>query len=180
MPIASSDLILRLSVKTGTAGDTTAGTPAGSLGKWVSTTVVSGAVLNNLFDDVSGAENAASAVDYRCAFWLNNHATLTLQAAKAYISAETAGGASVAIATDNVGVTAKGSATAQAAEIADETTAPTGVSAFSAPTTAATGLALGNIGPGQVAPFWVRRTAANSAALDNDGATWAVTGDTAA
>ncbi len=179
MPIASSDIVFRYSVVTGSAGDSTAGTQAGSLGKYISTTAVT-AGANGQFDDISGAENAASTVDYRCNFVLNNHGTLTLTSPTTYISAETAGGASIALATDNIAVSAKGSASAQAAQIANETTAPSGVSAFSSPTTAAGGLSLGNIAAGSVKGVWIRRTAANSAALDNDGYTWAVTGDTAA
>lgn len=179
MAIVAADIIFRYSVKTGAAGDSTAGTAAGSLGKYVSTTEMSTGA-NALFDDISGAENAASTVDYRCFFVLNNHATLTLQNAVVYLSAEVAGGAGIAIATDNIAISAKGASSAQAAEIANETTAPSGVSAFSSPSTAGAGLALGNIGPGQVKAVWVRRTAANSAALNNDGVTLAVTGDTAA
>jgi hypothetical protein len=133
-----------------------------------------------MFDNISGAENAASTVDYRCIFVLNNHGSLAYQNAVVYISAETAGGASVALATDNIAASAKGSASAQAAEIANETTAPSGVSAFSSPTTAGTGLSLGTINAGQVKAVWVRRTAANSAALDSDGFTLGVSGDTAA
>jgi hypothetical protein len=179
MAIVSSDIVLRYSVVTGSAGDSTAGTAAGSLGKYVSTTVVA-AGANGLFDDISGAENAASTVDYRGIAVLNNHATLTLQNAVVYLSAETAGGASIAIAVDNIAISAKGSASAQMAQIANETTAPTGVSAFSSPTTAGAGLSLGSIPAGQVKGIWVRRTAANSAALDSDGVTIAISGDTAA
>lgn len=180
MAIVASDIVLRLSVTTGSAGDSTAGTAAGSLGKYVSTTAVSGTPLNNLFDDVSGAENAASTVDYRCVFVLNNHATLTLQNAVVYMSAEVSGGTSIAIATDNIAASAKGGASAQAATIASETSAPSGVSAFSSPTTSGTGLSLGSIAAGQVKGVWVRRTAAATSALDADGVTLAVTGDTAA
>lgn len=179
MPITSTDIVFRLSTTAGAAGDTNTSTPAASLGKYVSTTVMA-AGANGLFDDISGAENAASTVDYRCFFVLNNNPTLTLQSAVVYLSSEVAGGASVAIATDNIGPVAKGSSSAQAAQIASETTAPTGVSAFSSPTTSGTGLALGSIPAGQVRAVWVRRTAANSAALDADGVTFAVTGDTAA
>lgn len=178
MAITSTDIVFRLSTTSGAAGDTTAqGSPNASLGKYVSTTVMS-AGSNTLYDNISGAENAASTVDYRCVFVLNNHATLTLQNAVVYMSAEVAGGAGVAIATDNVAASAKGSSSAQAAQVASETTAPTSVSAFSSPTTAGTGLSLGNIGPGQVKAFWVRRTAANTTALTSDGVTFAVAGDT--
>jgi hypothetical protein len=180
MPIVATDIVFRLSTTAGAAGDTTAqANPNNSLGKYVSTTAWASGT-NSLFDDISGAENAASTVDYRCIFVLNNHASLTLQNAVVYVSAEVAGGASVAIATDNIAASAKGSATAQAATIANETTAPTGVSAFSTPTTSGTGLALGSLTPGQVKGVWIRRTAANTAAVNGDGFTLAVSGDTAA
>lgn len=180
MAIVASDLLFKLTVTTGSAGNSTAGTPNTSLGKYVSTTQLSGTTLNNLFDDVSGTENAASTVDYRAIAVHNNNATLTLSNGVVYLSAEVAGGASIAIATDNIGNVAVGSATAQGAQIANELTAPTGTSAFSSPTTAAAGLSIGNLGPGQVRVIWVRRTAANTSAVDADGVTFAVSGDSPA
>ncbi|WP_294567642.1 hypothetical protein [uncultured Arthrobacter sp.] len=176
--ITAGEILLKYSVKSGAAGNSTAGTATGSLGKYISTTAWAGGALNDLFDDVSGAENAASTVDYRCIFVHNSNTANTLENTVVYLSAETAGGASIAIATDNIAASAIGSASAQAAEIATETTAPTGVSAFSSPTTVGAGLSLGNIPSGQTRAFWIRRTAANTAALSNDGATIAVTGDT--
>jgi hypothetical protein len=80
---------------------------------------------------------------------------------------------------DTTGVTAKGSASAQAKTVADENTAPA-AQTFSSPTTKATGLAIGNIPAGSVAAIWVRRTAANTAAVNNDGVTIRCEGDTAA
>jgi hypothetical protein len=94
-----------------------------------------------------------------------------------YLSAEVAGGASIAIGVDTTAASALGSATAQALTIANETTAPAGVT-FSAPTTAAGGISLGSIPVGNVRAVWVRRTAANTAALSGDGVTLAVSGDT--
>ena len=179
MAITATDIQVLYTTTAGSAGYSTAGTQAGSLGKYASTTqVATGA--NGLFDDISGAENAASVVDYRAVAVLNNHATLSLQNAVVYVASEVAGGASVAIAVDGIAASAKGSASAQGAQIANETTAPTGVGAFSTPTTSGAGLALGTLAPGQVRIVWVRRTAANSAALDADGVTLAVSGDTAA
>ena len=182
MPIVTGDIKYRLSIKTGSAGDSAAqGNPNESLGKYVSQTALSGTTLNNLFDNVSGDENAASDVEYRCLFVLNDHATLTHYSAVVWISAEEAGGAAIAIAVDDIAPSAKGSSSAQADEIANESTAPgSGVGAFSSPTTKGAGLALGDIGPGQVKAIWVRRTAANTSALNNDGATIRVEGDTAA
>jgi hypothetical protein len=179
MAITATDIVLRYSVVTGAAGDSTAGTQTGSLGKYASTTAVATGA-NGLFDDISGAENAASTVDYRCIFVLNNHATLTMQNAVVYLSAEVGGGAAIAVAVDNIAASAKGSASAQAALIANETTAPSGVGAFSSPTTVATGLALGSLTPGQVKGIWVRRTAANTSAVDADGVTIGIGCDTAA
>lgn len=180
MAITATDIVFRLTTKSGSAGDTTAGTPAGSLGKYVSTTAVSATALNNIFDNISGAENAAGTVDYRCIAVLNNHATLTLQGAVVYVPAEVAGGANVQISVDNVAASAKGSSAAQGDFIANETTAPTAVGAYSTPTTAATGLALGDIPAGQVRLVWIKRTATNSAAQNADGFTLGITGDTAA
>lgn len=180
MPIASGDLLYKYSVKTGSAGNSQAGTAAGSLGKYISTTQITSAQLNNLFDDVSGDENAESDVEYRCIFIHNNHGSLTLQDAVMWLSAEVADGADVAIAVDDLAASAIGSASAQADEIADEDTAPTGVGAFSSPTSKGAGISIGDIAAGECRAIWVRRTATNSAALNNDGATIRVEGDTAA
>lgn len=180
MPIAQSDLLIKLSVTSGAAGDSTAqASPNASLGKYVSTTQLTDAILNNLFDAISGDENAASTVDYRCLFVHNNHATLTWSAPKVWLQSETAGGATTAIGLDPAGVTAKGSAAAQAATIANETTAPAGVT-FSAPTTKGAGLAVADVPAGSVFALWVRRTAANTAALDLDGAVLRAEGDSPA
>ncbi len=179
MAIVAGDILLKLSVKTGSAGNSTAGTPAGSLGKYISTTAVSGTALNNLFDDVTGQENFDSDVEYRCIFVHNNHGSLTLQNAVAYISSQVSGGAVAAIAVDSVASSAVGASSAQALEVATENDAPAALS-FSAPTTRGTGLSLGNIAAGSVKAIWIRRTASNSIAVDNDGLTIVISGDTQA
>ena len=183
MPVTATDILFKLSVKTGAAGNSTAGTPAGSLGKYISTTEMSGTALNNLFDDISGAENAASATDYRCFFIHNSHATLALQNAVVYLSGgDPAGGATVTIAVDTTAASAVGSASAQALEATNETAPGAGITglSYSAPTTAGAGLSLGTLNAGQVKAVWVRRAAANTAAVNNETVTFAVTGDTAA
>jgi hypothetical protein len=175
--ITTAELIWRYSVTTGTAGNTTAGTALGSLGRYISTTAWAGGVAQDLFDDLTGAANAASQVDYRCIFIYNSNAANAYQNAVVYIASEVAGGASIAIGVDTTAASALGSATAQAVTIANATTAPAGVT-FSAPTTAATGIALGTIPVANVKAFWIRRTAANTAALSNDGVTLGLSGDT--
>jgi hypothetical protein len=180
MAIVAADILIKLSIVTGAAGDSAAqGDPNASLGKYISQTALAGTALNNLWDNITGDENAASDVEYRCIFVHNNHATLTLLAPVAWIVSEVAGGASVALSVDTTAESAKASATAQAKQVANESTAPA-TQTFSAPTTKAAGLALGDIPAGHVKAIWIRRTAANTGALDNDGATLRVEGDTGA
>jgi len=179
--ITATDIQFRLSVKTGAAGNSTAGTPAGSLGKYISTTQLSGTALNNLFDDVTGAENTAGTTDYRCVFVYNANASNALQNAVVWLSGgDPAGGSTITVAVDTTAASALASATAQADQIASETTAPTLVGSFSTPTTSAGGLALGTIGVGQVKAFWVKRVTSGAAAVNAETVTFAVTGDTGA
>lgn len=176
--IVASEIVVRFTTTAGAAGDTTANTTVGTfLGKYCATSAWAGGALNDLFADITGAQNAASQVDYAGLAVLDNNASNILQNAVVYISAETAGGASIAVGADTTAASAKGSATAQLLTIANNTTAPAGVT-FSSPTTLGTGVALGNIGIAQVKGVWVRRTAANTSALSNDGMTLAFAGDT--
>src|SRR3954454_11533100 len=144
MAIVASDIVYRYS-GAAAGGDTTAGAAATSLGDQISTTAITTAVLNNLFDDVSGAEAAAGRVEYRCAFVLNNHATLTLQNAGIYITSQTSGGGTIDMGLDPAAVSAKGSGSAQAAVVANEITAPAGVT-FSTPTSGSP-LVIGDLAP---------------------------------
>lgn len=87
MPIVSADIEFRLSTTAGSAGDSTAqADPNASLGKYVSTTELVDDTLSNLFDPISGDENAALTVDYRCLFVYNAHATLSWQSPKVWLS----------------------------------------------------------------------------------------------
>ncbi len=175
--IVAGDILYKLSVSAA-AGNTTSSAPSTSLGDQVSTTAWAGGSLNDLFDDISGAENAASTVDYRCIFIHNNNGANAYENAVIYLSSEVALGASIAIAIDNIAASAVGSGSAQAAAIGTETTAPSGVGAFSSPTTVGAGLSIGTLAVGQVRAVWVRRTAAASAALSADGVGLTVSGDT--
>ena len=181
MAIVAGDILFKLSLKTGTAGNQSAQPSVNeSLGKYISTTQITDATLNNLFDDVSGDENAASDVEYRCIFVQNAHGSLTWQNVVAWLSAEVSNGAVATIAIDNIAASAIGSASAQAALIATEGDAPSGVGSFSGPTSKGAGLSLGNIAAGYCRAIWVKRSAANTAALNNDGVTIRCEGDTAA
>lgn len=175
--ITGSEILWKFATTAGSAGNSNTSTAAASLGKYISTSAWSGGSLNDLFDDVSGAENAASTVDYRCLFIHNSNGANAYQSATMWLSAETAGGASIAIGVDGTAASAIGASSVQAVTIANETTAPSGVT-FTSPTTQGAGISLGNIPSGQCRAVWVRRTAANSAALSSDGVTLQITGDT--
>lgn len=178
MAIVASDIKFKLSVTTGSAGNTTAqGSVNASLGKYISTTAITDNTLNNLFSDLTGAQNAASQVDYRCIFVHNSHATLTYIGAVIWISNQVAGGADMAIGIDTTAASALGSSSAQALTIASTTTAPAGVT-FSNPTTQGAGLSLGNLAAGTVIAVWVRRTGNNTVPVNSDGGTLSTAGDT--
>lgn len=178
MAIVASDIKLKLSVTSGSAGNTTAGTIAGSLGKYISTTEITDNTLNNLFDDVSGDDNANSVSDYRCVFVHNSHASLQYQNPYVWLTNKTAAATVVSIAIDTTVASALGASGAQALLVANELTAPAGLT-FTTPVTKGAGLALGSLNAGQVRAIWIKRTAANTAALNNDTVTLNVEGDTA-
>lgn len=176
--IVTTDIVFRFSVVTGSAGDTVSNTVVSTfLGKYASSNAWAGGGTNDLFPDITGAQNAASQVDYAGLAILDNNASNAMQNTAAYLSSEVAGGASTAIGADTTAASAKGGATAQLLTIASSTTAPAGVS-FSSPTTLGTGVSLGSIPVANVKGLWVRRSAANSAALSADGVTIAVGCDT--
>ncbi|MDB6026307.1 MAG: hypothetical protein JWM68_2530 [Verrucomicrobiales bacterium] len=181
MPIASTDILVFLSTTSGAAGNSIAqGNPNLSLGKYISTTQWTGGSLHDLFDVITGDENAASTVDYRCVFLRNAHVSLAALAPfAAWLASEVGGGASLAIGVDPAGASPIGQAGAQAAIIANENTAPAGVT-FTAPTTKSTGISLpAPMAAGNCVAVWIRRTAANSAPIDADGATLQCDCDTA-
>lgn len=165
--------IVAADIKTYLSGGAANTDPNLSLGGIISTTEWTGGTLHDLFDKITGDENAASEAEYRGIYLKNNHGTLTWEAVKLWISAETAGGANIAIALAGEGVNAT------METVANENTGPVG-EAFTAPTTKATGLTMGDIAAGQRYGVWIRRTAANTAAINNDGATLSFEGDTAA
>lgn len=172
MPVINTDIKIRYSTTAGSAGNSGAGTAAGSLGKYMSTTDASGAT-NVFFDDVSSAEASAGDTEYRCVFVYNSHSTDSALNVGVQIVSEVASGAVAAAALDNIAASSAGSASAQAAQIANEDTAPSGVGTFG------TGLlSIGTLAAGQCKAVWLRRTvSASTAAIVGDGFTLRTTGD---
>jgi hypothetical protein len=169
MAIAASDLEFRYSNPDASAGNQLAqASPAASLGGYISQTVWAGEGLHDLFAALSGADNRDLKVEYRCLFFLNKHEEDTLEAVKVWLTAQTAGGADVAIGLDP---------TAASPVNYDDLQALTEGVTFSAPTTSGAGLALGDLPPGHCRAVWVRRTAAASEALDEDAFSVKAEGD---
>jgi len=177
--IVPGDVLLYLSAPSASAGFATAGTPGSSWGKYVSSTPLSATTYDNLFSDITGAENAASQVDYACLFILNNTASgnsMLNVVAWLPTSSNVAGATVKGIGADPAAASVKTSSSPQAAVISTNTNAPTGVSTWAYDTTSdpsspsyANGLQLGTIAPGYVKAIWVKRTAGNTAPVNADG-----------
>lgn len=182
MAIQSTDIKFRGSTTSGSAGNTVATTAPSTgtnLGKYITSTDLVDATLNNLFPDVTGDENFASNVDHQCMFVYNAHGSLTLQNAVVWVVSQVANGAAADIGLDTTSASAVGSSSAQAVTTANKQAVPSGVT-FTTPTSKSTGLSIGNLASGTVKAIWVRRTSSNQAAINNDGLTLRVEGDTAA
>jgi hypothetical protein len=163
---------VRYSVTSGSAGNSTAGTRAGSIGKYISTTDVP-APPNAFFDDVQSSEAAAGDTEYCCGFVLNDHATDSALNVTVQLVSEVAGGGATTLALDNIATSAKGSASAQAAQVANEDTAPSGVGTFDT-----SSKSIGTLTAGQCKAFWLKRTvSASTGAMTGDGFTVRVTFD---
>src|SRR5574343_606341 len=128
MAITASDLKFRLSAPAASAGDELSQTtPAASLGGHPSKTVWAGGTLHDLFGQVTGDQNAARTVDYRCIFVVNLHGTLSWTSVVAWLSATVAGGTEVAIGVDPTAASLLDASTAQARTVLTTTEAPQGV-----------------------------------------------------
>lgn len=169
MAIVAADIDFRLS------GGASNSDVNASLGGAKSSVEIVDATVQNLFDNVSGAESEAGDTEYRCFYVHNSHATLSMQNAVAWIQTNTP---STSTTVDIGAGTAAINATEQT--VANESTAPTGVT-FVAAANEGAAISLGTIPAGQHKAIWIRRTvSASAAAYDNDGATIRIKCETAA
>ena len=171
MPIATSDLIIRLS------GGSSNTDPNASIGGVMSTTTaVTDNTTHNLFDQVDGTESNAGDTEYRMVYLLNNHGSLTAQNTRVYISSNTPS----ADTTIDVALAAAGLNATETA-IANENTAPASVTFNNTAVSYATGLAVGNVPFGQRYGIWIKRVvSAGAAAVNDDAVTIKYDCDTAA
>lgn len=170
MAIVTTDIQFLLSAPQASSGYTKAGVPGNSLGLYVSTTQVSQTQLNNMFSDITGAQNAAGQVDYTCLFIFNNNASQSMLNPVAWIPSGLLGAQNTsvfAIGADPTVPTVLGSSAAQADVISNPTVVPSGVTTWAAPSlTYSGGVALPTIPAKYVQAVWIRRTATGAAGLN--------------
>jgi hypothetical protein len=169
MPVSASNLKFYLS---GGAANTD---PNASLGGARSTTAVP-VSINNLFDDVTGAESTAGSTEYRCVYFRQEDADAEgLIAPIVWLVSNTPSlTTSISIGLDPAGKNGT------AVTIANELAAPVGVT-FTAPSTKSTGLALAGTPYVQndYAAIWLKRVVdAGTSSATTDPATIRVEGDT--
>jgi hypothetical protein len=179
--IVAGDILTKYSVAgAASAGNATAGSATTTWqGKYMSSTTWAGGGTNDVFPDITGAQNAASQVDYACIFVHNTNTANSYQTCVVSIQSEVAGGASVAIAVDSTAATVYTSAPVQALAPSSSTASGDARALLTYGSSATLGTLQSQSGTNtNVRAFWIRRTAANSAALSGDGVTLSITGDT--
>lgn len=154
-----ANIVLQLS--TGSTSLTTGTDPNSALGGNISTDTgatitTSNTSLNNLFDNISKAENFAGTTDYRCVFIYNNDTTSgdIFANGQIYLSGSP-------LATFQLGlVSAKNTS---AGTIANENAAPSGIT-FSSPTSGSPLTLMSGtnvLNPTDYIGLWIKRTANN-------------------
>lgn len=166
MSILASDIKFFLS------GGAANESPAASLGGIISSTAIVDDTLNNLFDDVTGAEHTVGDTNYRC-IYVKNDSAEEAQNVRIYIDTNTqAVDDTINIGKDLAGA-GDGATTGVADTIADESTAPDPAVTFTTAADYTNAIVLGTLTAGQVIGVWIKRIvtagttaqAANSAIL---------------
>lgn len=169
MPVLPAEVQWYLSNPNTGTGFTGIGTPGNSLGGYMSTTQIDYATpLDNLFPDITPAQNAAGQVDYQCLFMMNNTASgLTMLDAYVWMPGVYfgTGGTSIAIAVDPIGTVPYASTQQQAQRISYSQQQPGGISSWQSQPVAqaSSGCFIGGVPPQYCVAIWIQRTAVNSA-----------------
>jgi len=145
--------------------------PDASLGGAISSVAV-GEALNDLFDDVSGAESEAGDVEYRCVYFKNETGG-TLENVHVYVPGQPSGDDSFKVGKDLAGKNAT------ADTIADEDTAPDPAVTFATAADYANGIDLGTLADDDYYAVWVERTVPSSATAGTSSWTIRARGETA-
>jgi len=145
MAILTTDLKFYLS------GGAAQADPNAALGGAKSSVAIVDDTLNNLFDDVTGAEHAVGDTNYRCIFVKNDSAE-SASSVKVYLESNTTA------VDDSVQIGKDLSIPSDTADtIADEDTAPGPAVTFTTADGYANALAVGTLTAGQSAAIWIKR-----------------------
>jgi hypothetical protein len=153
------------------AGASTGTTPVAgvdpSIGNRVST-VVMPSTINQLFDQVSAAENEATHTDYRVVYFHNKNTANAAQNVRIWMDGgDPAGGATVTLAMDSTAASAyTGTNAAQAVSATNETTGSQTSLTYSAAIAEGSAINLGTVNSGFVKAFWIKRVVNNVAAIN--------------
>ena len=159
--------------------------PDASLGNYISNSAITSGNDNNVFDDVSGGEAGTGDTEFRGIGFHNNHGSLDLTDAVAWIQVDTGNGE------DDISIwleapTTPNETAGLVQTIANESTEPTGASGnWSDGTTKGTGEAIpnsdGHVEAGEWFCVWLKRViSASASAAAAEAVTIRVEGDTAA
>lgn len=156
--------ILTTDIKFYLSGGASNDNPALALGGAKSSVAVVDDTLNNLFDDVTGAEHAAGDTNYRCIFVKNDSAE-TAENVKVYIETNTQAVDDVVHIGKDLSVPSDTADT-----IANESTAPSPAVTFSAADGYANAIDIGTLTAGQSAAIWIKRivSAGSTAQANNE------------
>ncbi len=152
-----------------------ASTPADSIGGPISTTELTDNELHNLFAKVSAAEALAGSTKYKGIYVKNEHGTLTLEDAIAFIEAQTDStdtSIEIAVADEAIGASMQ--------RLANENTAPAAITgSWVSAVGEASGSAIGDLDDDSYRGIWVKRIVNESAsAFGNDTAKFGIIGET--
>ena len=163
MAIDSDDLALYLSGGTGNSAS------AASIGGAKSTTKVNETTtLHNIFDKVTGDESNAGDTNYRIVYVTNDHATLTAENVKVYLTnVYDSGDQGAGNGTNDITYGIIEAVNVAAQTLANENTTPTGSITFGEGATRAAALDLGNIPPTQSRALYLRRIIAAGASAED-------------
>lgn len=141
----------------------------------VSGGIITTAVANNLWDDVTGTQSAAGLTEHRAVYITNAHGSLTWTAPTLWIDSQVSPSGSqfdVALASEAVN-------TAIAQTLGSEASVPTGVT-FTTPTTKGGGLVIADMAASAKKGIWIRRVVTAGASAAAASGSIRVEGDTAA
>jgi hypothetical protein len=150
-----------------------------SIGGTSSTSTISDATLNNLFDDVSAAEATSGDSEYRGIFLYLSNSSDTLTNARVWISASTtAAGDEFYLVTDSKGLCTGVRTGHTMSSCTDEGTTASGMGGTWR--TVSEYITLGNMTPTSSYPVWIKRSvSAGASSYANNSATVAWDGETA-